>query len=66
MSGGTTKVVTRCPKKLPKEQNPKKGSGVFEVNSLKNGYGLLSGTKPCSWGLANWRSKIYFAVGEPR
>jgi len=45
MSGGVTKVATRCLKKLPKERNPKKGSGVLEVNSHKNGYGLLPWNK---------------------
>jgi hypothetical protein len=56
MSGGAVKAGPRQSKEIPREHNPKKGSGVFKANSLENGYGLLTGIKPCSWGLGSWRN----------
>jgi len=56
MSGGAVKAEPRQAKEIPQEHNPEKGSGVFKVNSLDDGYGLLTGIKPCSWGLGNRRN----------
>jgi hypothetical protein len=50
MSGDLVKARSRSAKKNPREQNPKKGSGVCGANFLVNGYGLLIGIKPWSGG----------------